>query len=138
MDLISTWWWASMWPRSDIMPSWLQPPPKRWLKKLVFENDIDCFCKLLQPSKAARVQKDLAKMVFGLEPTGNYHEPLSGGYFFIYAIIIFFYVTRGSIYFFFFTIDYLTVWLKKSFNPLIYYILRASADWTEVGRYVVI
>jgi transposase len=50
---------------------------KTVLKKLVFENDIDGFRKLLQRSEAARVQNDLAKMVFGIEPTGNYHKPLA-------------------------------------------------------------
>lgn len=50
---------------------------KTVLKKLVFENDIDGFRKLLQRCKVARVQNDLAKIVFGLEPTGNYHKPLA-------------------------------------------------------------
>jgi transposase len=50
---------------------------KTLLKKLVFENDIDGFRKLLQRCEAARVQNDLAKIVFGLEPTGNYHKPLA-------------------------------------------------------------
>ena len=50
---------------------------KTLLKKLVFENDIDGFRKLLQRCEAARVQNGLAKIVFGLEPTGNYHKPLA-------------------------------------------------------------
>jgi hypothetical protein len=50
---------------------------KTLLKKLVFENDIDGFRKLLQRCEAARVQNGLAKIVLGLEPTGNYHKPLA-------------------------------------------------------------
>jgi len=49
---------------------------KTLLKKLIFENDRDGFRKLLQRCEAARVQNGLAKIVFGLEPTGNYHKPL--------------------------------------------------------------
>ncbi len=50
---------------------------KTLLKKLIFENDLDGFGKLLQRCEAARVQNGLAKIVFGLEPTGNYHKPLA-------------------------------------------------------------
>jgi transposase len=49
---------------------------KTLLKKLIFENDLDGFRRLLQRCEAARVQNGLAKIVFGLEPTGNYHKPL--------------------------------------------------------------
>ena len=50
---------------------------KTLLKKLIFENDLDGFGKLLQRCEAARVQNGLAKVVLGLEPTGNYHKPLA-------------------------------------------------------------
>jgi transposase len=50
---------------------------KTLLKKLIFENDLDGFGKLLQRCEAARVQNGLAKIVLGLEPTGNYHKPLA-------------------------------------------------------------
>ncbi len=50
---------------------------KTLLKKLIFENDLDGFRKLLQRCEAARVQNGLAKIVLGLEPTGNYHKPLA-------------------------------------------------------------
>ena len=46
-------------------------------KKLIFENDLGGFGKLLQRCEAAGAQNDLGKVVFGLEPTGNYHKPLA-------------------------------------------------------------
>ena len=49
---------------------------KTLLKKLIFENDLDGFRRLLQRCQAAQVQNGLTKIVFGLEPTGNYHKPL--------------------------------------------------------------
>ena len=50
---------------------------KTLLKKLIFENDLEGFGKLLQRCEAAKVHNDLTKVVFGLEPTGNYHKPLA-------------------------------------------------------------
>jgi transposase len=49
---------------------------KSFLRKLVFENNLEGFRKLLERSEAIRVQNALGKVVFGLEPTGNYHKPL--------------------------------------------------------------
>ena len=49
---------------------------KALLKKLIFENNLEGFSKLLQGAEATRVQNALGKVVFGLEPTGNYHKPL--------------------------------------------------------------
>ena len=49
---------------------------KSLLKRLVFENNIEGFSKLLTHVEAVRVRKGLSKIVFGLEPTGNYHKPL--------------------------------------------------------------
>lgn len=45
-------------------------------KGLVFDNTIDGFRKLLALTEALKVQYDLSKVVFGLEPTANYHKPL--------------------------------------------------------------
>jgi transposase len=49
---------------------------KTLLRKLVFENNLEGFCKLLEQAEALRVQEGLNKVVYGLEPTGNYHKPL--------------------------------------------------------------
>jgi transposase len=49
---------------------------KSLLRKLVFENDLDGFRKLLEHTEAIKVQNALSQVVFGLEPTGNYHKPL--------------------------------------------------------------
>jgi len=49
---------------------------KTLFKRLVFENDIEGFRKLLVQAEAMKVQEGLKKVVFGLEPTGNYHKPL--------------------------------------------------------------
>src|SRR4030042_5104273 len=49
---------------------------KTLFKRLVFENDLEGFRKLLVQAKAMKVQEGLKKVVFGLEPTGNYHKPL--------------------------------------------------------------
>ena len=49
---------------------------KSLLRKLVFENNRQGFCKLLERSEAVKTQNALSQVVFGLEPTGNYHKPL--------------------------------------------------------------
>ncbi|MFH0812456.1 MAG: transposase, partial [Pseudomonadota bacterium] len=49
---------------------------KTLFKRLVFENDLEGFRKLLVQAEAMKVQEGLKKVVFGLEPTGNYHKPL--------------------------------------------------------------
>ena len=46
------------------------------LRKLIFENTIDGFSKLLSHVEAVKNRNGLEKIVFGLEPTGNYHKPL--------------------------------------------------------------
>jgi transposase len=46
------------------------------LRRLVFENNLQGFGKLLQRSEAVKTQNALSKIVFGMEPTGNYHKPL--------------------------------------------------------------
>lgn len=50
---------------------------KSLLRKLIFENNLEGFSKLLERSEAIRTQNALDKVVFGLEPTGNYHKPLA-------------------------------------------------------------
>ena len=49
---------------------------KTLLKRLVFENTIEGFERLLIQTEALKVQHGLKKTVFGLEPTSNYHKPL--------------------------------------------------------------
>jgi transposase len=49
---------------------------KSLLRKLIFENNLQGFRKLLERSEAIKNQNALCKVVFGLEPTGNYHKPL--------------------------------------------------------------
>jgi len=46
------------------------------LKRLVFSNDYEGFTKLLDQAEAMRVRHGLKKVVYGMEPTGNYHKPL--------------------------------------------------------------
>jgi len=49
---------------------------KTLLKRLVFDNNLEGFEKLLEQVEALKVQHVLGKVVFALEPTGNYHKPL--------------------------------------------------------------
>ncbi len=49
---------------------------KTLLKRLVFENGLEGFQKLRVQAEAMKVQEGLKKVVFGMEPTGNYHKPL--------------------------------------------------------------
>jgi transposase len=49
---------------------------KTLVRKLVFENNLQGFRKLLERSEAVKTQNALSQVVFGLEPTGNYHKPL--------------------------------------------------------------
>lgn len=49
---------------------------KTLLRRLVFENNLEGFRKLLFNVRVIRDQNGLSKTVFGLEPTGNYHKPL--------------------------------------------------------------
>lgn len=46
-------------------------------KGMFFENTYDGFQKLLIQTDALKVQHGLWKVVFGLEPTANYHKPLA-------------------------------------------------------------
>jgi len=49
---------------------------KTLLKRIVFSNDHEGFRKLLDQTEALRVQHGLKKVVYGMEPTANYHKPL--------------------------------------------------------------
>ncbi len=46
------------------------------LRRLVFDNDREGFEKLRSHVEALKVQHDLKAVVFGMEPTANYHKPL--------------------------------------------------------------
>ena len=45
-------------------------------RRLIFDNTLDGFKKLLTQTRAIQVAQSLPKVVFGLEPTANYHKPL--------------------------------------------------------------
>jgi len=49
---------------------------KTLLRRLVFNNDHEGFRKLLDQVEALRAQQGLKKVVYGMEPTANYHKPL--------------------------------------------------------------
>jgi transposase len=49
---------------------------KTLLRRLVFGNDREGFERLILQAEAMRIQHGLEKVVFGLEPTANYHKPL--------------------------------------------------------------
>jgi transposase len=49
---------------------------KSLFKRLVFQNDREGFERLRIQLEAIKTQHGLSKVVFGLEPTGDYHKPL--------------------------------------------------------------
>lgn len=49
---------------------------KTLLRRLVFSNDHEGFRKLLDQAEALGAQHGLKKVVYGMEPTANYHKPL--------------------------------------------------------------
>jgi transposase len=49
---------------------------KTLLKRLIFENSIEGFEKLLAQEDSLKVRHGLEKVIYGVEPTGNYHKPL--------------------------------------------------------------
>lgn len=49
---------------------------KTLFKRLIFGNNREGFERLLIQTEAVKVQHGLDKVVFGLEPTANYHKPL--------------------------------------------------------------
>jgi transposase len=50
---------------------------KPLLRRLIFKNDMAGFSRLLTTADAIKSQNGLSKIVYGLEPTGNYHKPLA-------------------------------------------------------------
>jgi transposase len=49
---------------------------KTLLRRLIFDNCREGFEKLLIQAEALRVSQGLKKVVYGMEPTANYHKPL--------------------------------------------------------------
>jgi transposase len=49
---------------------------KTFLRRLVFSNDYEGFRKLLDQAETLRARHGLKKVVYGMEPTANYHKPL--------------------------------------------------------------
>jgi len=49
---------------------------KTLLRRLVFSNDHEGFRKLLDQAEVLRVRHGLKKVVYGMEPTADYHKPL--------------------------------------------------------------
>jgi transposase len=49
---------------------------KTLLRRLVFGNDHEGFRRLLDQAETLRVRHGLRKVVYGMEPTANYHKPL--------------------------------------------------------------
>jgi transposase len=49
---------------------------KALLRRLIFSNDYEGFRRLLDQVEALRVRHGLKKVVYGMEPTANYHKPL--------------------------------------------------------------
>jgi transposase len=49
---------------------------KTLFKRLIFENNKEGYEKLLLQTEALKVQNQLREVVFGMEPTANYHKPL--------------------------------------------------------------
>jgi transposase len=49
---------------------------KTLLRRLIFENSLDGFGKLQDQAQKIKDDQGLSKVVFGLEPTANYHKPL--------------------------------------------------------------
>jgi transposase len=45
-------------------------------RRLIFKNYFNGFLSLLSMAEALRDQNGLSQLVFGMEPTGNYHKPL--------------------------------------------------------------
>jgi transposase len=49
---------------------------KTLLRRLIFDNTIEGFDNLLDQTKAIQTTHKLKKVIFGMEPTANYHKPL--------------------------------------------------------------
>jgi transposase len=53
------------------------PTGRTLLRRLLFDNNRQGFQRLLERSRQLQLQHSLSKVVFALEPTGNYHKPLA-------------------------------------------------------------
>ena len=49
---------------------------RTFLRRFVFSNDYEGFRRLLDQTEALRVRHGLERVVYGMEPTANYHKPL--------------------------------------------------------------
>ncbi|MDY6966976.1 MAG: IS110 family transposase, partial [Halobacteriota archaeon] len=49
---------------------------KTLLRRLIFDNSREGFERLRGQAEALKVENDLEKVVYGMEPTANYHKPL--------------------------------------------------------------
>jgi transposase len=47
------------------------------LRRLIFDNNLEGFKQLITRVSQLQVEHGLSRVVYGLEPTGNYHKPLS-------------------------------------------------------------
>lgn len=47
------------------------------LKRLIFDNNLAGFTQLITRASQLQIEYRLNRVVYGLEPTGNYHKPLS-------------------------------------------------------------
>ena len=52
------------------------PAGKTLLRRLVFDNTREGFEKLLFQADTLKARENLATLVFGMEPTADYHKPL--------------------------------------------------------------
>jgi transposase len=50
---------------------------KSLLRRLIFDNDRDGFEKLVNTAESISSREVLTKLIFGVEPTADYHKPLS-------------------------------------------------------------
>jgi len=46
-------------------------------RRLIFSNDLAGYDRLIEQANTLMAQHQLKKVVFGVEPTGNYHKPLA-------------------------------------------------------------
>jgi len=56
---------------------WGTATGKTLLRRLIFENNMNGFEKLLDYTETIKTEYAMEKVVFGLEPTANYHKPLA-------------------------------------------------------------
>ena len=52
------------------------PAGKTLLRRLIFDNTKEGFEQLLSQAELLKARENLTKLVFGMEPTGDYHKPL--------------------------------------------------------------